>query len=164
MHYITPDRQPCQYPTTQFFTGRMPFLLPNQQCQSTEGRWSMKKILYVQTVKNRIGLQIPFLDIVSYFMRFWTSFASRHSYDSLHLLTSSSSCSSTGRHSNSTYALTHSNPLVLALLPETVAWVPWVPNYRRWWVYNGNQYQAGNRGITAENMEVTAYRFQRRYD
>jgi len=24
-------------PTTQFFTGRMPFLLPNQQCQSTEG-------------------------------------------------------------------------------------------------------------------------------
>jgi len=27
----------CQYPTTQFFTGRMPFLLPNQQHQSTEG-------------------------------------------------------------------------------------------------------------------------------
>ena len=25
-------------PTTQFFTGRMPFLPPNQQCQSTEGR------------------------------------------------------------------------------------------------------------------------------
>jgi len=24
-------------PTTQFFTGRMPFLLPNQQRQSTEG-------------------------------------------------------------------------------------------------------------------------------
>jgi len=23
---------------TQFFTGRMPFLLPNQQCQSTEGK------------------------------------------------------------------------------------------------------------------------------
>jgi len=31
-------RQPCQYPTTQFFTGRMPFLPPNQQRQSTEGR------------------------------------------------------------------------------------------------------------------------------
>jgi len=30
-------RQPCQHPTTQFFTGRMPFLPPNQQCQSTEG-------------------------------------------------------------------------------------------------------------------------------
>jgi len=23
----------CQHPTTQFFTGRMPFLPPNQQCQ-----------------------------------------------------------------------------------------------------------------------------------
>jgi len=32
-----PDRQPCQHPTTQFFTCRMPFLPPNQQCQSTEG-------------------------------------------------------------------------------------------------------------------------------
>ena len=30
-------RQPCQHPTTQFFTGRMPFLPPNQQHQSTEG-------------------------------------------------------------------------------------------------------------------------------
>jgi len=30
-------RQPCQHPTTQFFTGQMPFLPPNQQRQSTEG-------------------------------------------------------------------------------------------------------------------------------
>ena len=30
-------RQPRQHPTTQFFTGRMPFLLPKQQRQSTEG-------------------------------------------------------------------------------------------------------------------------------
>ena len=30
-------RQPRQNPTTQFFTGRMPFLPPNQQRQSTEG-------------------------------------------------------------------------------------------------------------------------------
>jgi len=29
--------QTCQYPTAQFFTGRMPFLPPNQQRQSTEG-------------------------------------------------------------------------------------------------------------------------------
>ena len=29
------DNQPCQYPITQFFTGRMLFLTPNQQCQST---------------------------------------------------------------------------------------------------------------------------------
>jgi len=35
--HLDPDRLPCQYPTTQFFTGRMPFLLPNQQLQSTEG-------------------------------------------------------------------------------------------------------------------------------
>jgi len=28
-------RQPRQHPTTQFFTGRMPFLPPNQQHQST---------------------------------------------------------------------------------------------------------------------------------
>jgi len=28
----------CQHPTTLFFTGRMPFLPPNQQCQSTEGQ------------------------------------------------------------------------------------------------------------------------------
>jgi len=31
------SRQPRQHPTTQFFTGRMPFLPPNQQWQSTEG-------------------------------------------------------------------------------------------------------------------------------
>jgi len=37
--HLTPDRYPCQYPTTQFFTGRiLPFLPPNQQRQSTEGR------------------------------------------------------------------------------------------------------------------------------
>ena len=33
---LAPDRQPCQHPTTQFFTGRMPFLPPNQRRQSTE--------------------------------------------------------------------------------------------------------------------------------
>jgi len=30
--------KPHQHPTTQFFTGRMPFLPPNQQHQSTEGK------------------------------------------------------------------------------------------------------------------------------
>jgi len=34
---LTPDRYPCQYLTTQIFSGRMPFLPPNQQQQSTEG-------------------------------------------------------------------------------------------------------------------------------
>jgi len=28
-----------QHPTTQFSAGQMPFLPPNQQCQSTEGIW-----------------------------------------------------------------------------------------------------------------------------
>jgi len=35
--HLAPDRQPHQHPTTQFFTGRMTFLPPNQQRQSTEG-------------------------------------------------------------------------------------------------------------------------------
>jgi len=34
---IAPDRQQHQHSTTLFFTGRMPFLPPNQQRQSTEG-------------------------------------------------------------------------------------------------------------------------------
>jgi len=32
-------RQPRHHPTTQFFTGWMPFLPPNQQRQSTEGKY-----------------------------------------------------------------------------------------------------------------------------
>jgi len=32
-------------PTLSFFTGRMPFLPPNQQCQSTEGRCSIEVVL-----------------------------------------------------------------------------------------------------------------------
>jgi len=35
--HLAPGRQPRQHPTTQFFTGQMPCLPPNQQCQSTEG-------------------------------------------------------------------------------------------------------------------------------
>ena len=35
-------RQPRQHPTTQFFTGQMPFLMPNQQRQSTEGTSSLE--------------------------------------------------------------------------------------------------------------------------
>jgi len=33
------------HPTTQFFTGWMPFLPPNQQCQSTEGSGKMDEKL-----------------------------------------------------------------------------------------------------------------------
>jgi len=36
-------RQPRQHSTTQFFTGRMPFLPPNQQRQSTEGKRRSRK-------------------------------------------------------------------------------------------------------------------------
>ena len=35
--HLTQDRQLHQHPTTLFFTGRMPFLPPKQQRQSTEG-------------------------------------------------------------------------------------------------------------------------------
>jgi len=35
-------------PTSSFFTGRMPFLSPNQQCQSTEGKISHSKDLLTQ--------------------------------------------------------------------------------------------------------------------
>jgi len=54
--HLAPDRQPHQHPTSQFFTGRMPFLPPNQQCQSTEGKSTEgKKItqkLKTKTAKN----------------------------------------------------------------------------------------------------------------
>jgi len=36
--HLAPDRWPCQHPTTQVFYGQMPFLLPNQQHQSTKDR------------------------------------------------------------------------------------------------------------------------------
>ena len=55
--HLAPDRQPCQHPTAlMFFTGRMPFLPPNQQRQSTEGihvtRCEMKpKVFYVNRAR-----------------------------------------------------------------------------------------------------------------
>jgi len=39
-------------PTSSFFTGRMPFLLPNQQCQSTEGKISHSMDLYLKKTCN----------------------------------------------------------------------------------------------------------------
>ena len=36
-------RQPRQHPTTEFFTGRMPFLPPNQQRKSTEYKSKIKR-------------------------------------------------------------------------------------------------------------------------
>ena len=49
MHYaslhLAPDRQPSQHPTTLFFTGRMPFLPPNQQRQSSEGKPKSRNLI-----------------------------------------------------------------------------------------------------------------------
>ena len=35
--HLAPDRLPSQHPNTELFTGQMPFLMPNQLHQSTEG-------------------------------------------------------------------------------------------------------------------------------
>jgi len=35
--HLAADRKPHQHPITHFFIGRLLFLMPNQQCQSTEG-------------------------------------------------------------------------------------------------------------------------------
>jgi len=49
--HLDPDTQPCQDPTPQFFTGRMLFLPPNHQRQSTEGRITATVI----TTKHGLG-------------------------------------------------------------------------------------------------------------
>jgi len=46
--HLTPDRQPRQHPTTQFFTGWMPFLPPNQQHQSTDNTIKRKEFNYTE--------------------------------------------------------------------------------------------------------------------
>jgi len=38
-----PSCHPTNSVKAQFFTGRMPFLSPNQQCQSTEGNYQIIK-------------------------------------------------------------------------------------------------------------------------
>jgi len=51
-------------PTTQFFTGRMPFLPPNQQRQSTEGVIDSSQpvfILLMFTLRDSRPLSPPFL-------------------------------------------------------------------------------------------------------
>ena len=52
-------RQPRQHPTTQSFTGRMPFLTPNQQRQSTEGRGGMVEVLVIIQYSALIGNMSP---------------------------------------------------------------------------------------------------------
>ena len=53
--HLAPDRQPRQHSDTQFFTGRMPSLPPNQQRQSTEGKSTEGNIYRPSTeIENRI--------------------------------------------------------------------------------------------------------------
>ena len=47
-------------PTAQFFTGQMPFLLPNQQCQSTEGKiteWKCSSLHFVNNKHITLGVR-----------------------------------------------------------------------------------------------------------
>jgi len=56
-------RQPHQYPSTQFFTGRMPFLPPNQQRQSTEGK-SNSNCFKVMVDKHQGSALSPLLFVI----------------------------------------------------------------------------------------------------
>jgi len=52
----------CPPPPSQFFTSQMPFLPPNQQCQSTEGKYYTLCILYTENSLNFVlaALQLFF--------------------------------------------------------------------------------------------------------
>ena len=54
--HLAPDRQPCQHPTTQFFTSWIPFLPPNQQRQSTEGQRPNTKTLCLITERQQFSI------------------------------------------------------------------------------------------------------------
>jgi len=49
--HLAPDRKPCQHPTIQIFTGRMPFLLPNQSTEGIKNKVSLKHLFVTQFVK-----------------------------------------------------------------------------------------------------------------
>ena len=51
-----PDRQPRQHLITQLFTGRMPFMPPNQQRQSTEGSPQAKQTTTERSMNSRSRL------------------------------------------------------------------------------------------------------------
>ena len=52
--HLDPDTKLRQHPTTQFFTGRMPFLPRNQQRQSTSWTYSQLKIKFWNCTKFRM--------------------------------------------------------------------------------------------------------------
>jgi len=51
-------------PTLKFFAGRMPFLPPNQQCQSTEG--TVRGLPYVRTYVRKVRTYVRTLPYVPY--------------------------------------------------------------------------------------------------
>jgi len=56
------DNHARQHPTTQFFTGRMPFLPPNQQCQSsTEGKDCLPMLLSISAFFTFYSFSLHFL-------------------------------------------------------------------------------------------------------
>ena len=62
--HFAPDRSPCQHLISQVFTGRMFFLTPNQQCQSTEGKErQIDKASCITDLTNVIGKHNPNLDL-----------------------------------------------------------------------------------------------------
>jgi len=52
--HLAPDSKPCQHPTTQIFTGQTPFLLPNQQSQSTEGKQNKHRTNSIELTYNTL--------------------------------------------------------------------------------------------------------------
>ena len=52
--HLAPDRKPRQHFTTEIFTGRMPFLPPNQQCQRTEGKWHYTNLFIIIIICCRV--------------------------------------------------------------------------------------------------------------
>ena len=77
-----PDRWPRQHPATQFFTGRMPFLPPNQQRQSTESTplksWRGPRMSWMRTTgqSSRFQMEHALPSVACIFpttvSRFWT--------------------------------------------------------------------------------------------
>jgi len=49
-------------PTSSFFTGQMPFLSPNQQCQSTEVHWTVKGRQYTKDIRSGSVINWKLLD------------------------------------------------------------------------------------------------------
>jgi len=70
--HLAPDRYPRQHPTTQFFTGRMPFLPPNQQRQSTEGSGKYIKLQFKMfNFVFEMKLRLEVMDVVTGWHIWW---------------------------------------------------------------------------------------------